>query len=109
MIAGALVIHGLSSIDAGDAVRVLPGIMLGTLAIALARGAWTRASWGWTLGVIIGTGTIAYLGVILAVEWSELMRDASPITWASLLVIIAAAVALSVWFRPSVRSAFLKD
>jgi hypothetical protein len=109
VLAGAFLIHGLASLDGGDAIRVVPGIALAALYLAFARGAWTLQSWGWTLGAIAGVGTIAYLAAILAVEWAELMRDAPPLAWMSLLVIVIAAVGLTFWFRPGVRAAFDRD
>ena len=109
VLAGAFLIHGLASLDGGDAVRVIPGIALAALYLAFARGAWALKSWGWALGAIAGVSTIAYLSAILAVEWAELMRDAPPLAWVSLLVIVAAAVSLTLWFRPAVRAAFDRD
>ncbi len=109
VLAGAFLIHGLSSLDGGDAVRVLPGLALAGSYLVFARGAWTLKSWAWTLGVVIGVGTIAYLSVILAVEWAELMRDGPPLAWASLLVILVAATGLVYWLRPEVRAAFDRE
>ena len=106
VLAGALVIHGVDSLDGADALRVIPGVVLAVLYLVFARGAWMLKPWAWTLGVIIGAGTIAYLSVILAVEWAELMRDGPPLAWASLLVILLAAAGLVYWFRPGVRAAF---
>jgi len=109
VLAGGFLVHGLASLDGGDAIRVIPGVALAALYLAFARGAWALRSWGWTLGAIAGVGTIAYLSAILAVEWAELMRDAPPLAWGSLLVIVAAAVSLTFWFRPAVRAAFDRD
>ena len=109
VLAGAFVIHGVESLDGGDAVRVVPGVVLAVLYLVFARGAWTLRPWAWTLGVIVGVGTIAYLGAILAVEWAELMRDGPPLAWASLLAILVAAAGLVVWLRPEVRAAFDRE
>lgn len=106
VLAGALVIHGPDSLDAGDAVRVLPGIALAVLYLIFARGAWTLRPWAWTLGVVVAAGTIAYLAAILLVEWAELMRDAPPLAWLSVLTMVLAAVGLVLWFRQDVRAAF---
>ena len=109
VLAGALVIHGVDSLDGADALRVVPGVVLAVLYLVFARGAWMVRPWAWTLGVIVGVGTIAYLSVILAVEWAELMRDGPPLAWASLLVILVAAAGLVYWFRPEIRAAFARE
>lgn len=109
VLAGALLIHGLGSLDAGDAARVAPGIALAAVYLAFARAAWALKSWGWTMGVVAGIGTMGYLGAILAVEWAELMRDAPPLAWVSLVVIVAAAISMTFWFRPEVRAVFDRD
>lgn len=106
VLAGALAVHGLDSLDAADAVRVMPGLALAALYLVFARGAWTLRSWAWMLGVVVGVGTIAYLGAIIAVEWAELMRDAPPLALAAVLATVLAAVGLTFWFRPAVRAAF---
>ena len=109
VLAGALVIHGVDSLDGADALRVVPGVVLAVLYLVFARGAWMLRPWAWTIGVIVGVGTIAYLSVILAVEWAELMRDGPPLAWASLLVILVAAAGLVYWFRPEIRAAFARE
>ena len=106
VLGGAFAVHGLDSLDGADAVRVLPGLALAGLYLVFARGAWSLRSWAWTLGVLVGVGTIAYLGAILAVEWSELMRDAPPLAFTALLAIVVAAVGLTFWLRPETRAAF---
>ena len=106
VLAGALVIHGPESLDASDAIRVIPGLALAVLYLVFARGAWTLRPWGWMMGVVVGVATIAYLAAILFVEWGELMRDAPPLAWMSVLAMVIAAVGLIFWFRAEVRSAF---
>ncbi len=106
VLAGALVIHGPDSLDAGDAVRVLPGLALAVLYLVFARGAWTLRPWAWTLGVVIAVATVAYPAAILFVEWAELMRDAPPLAWMAVLVGALAAIGLIFWFRQDVREAF---
>jgi hypothetical protein len=106
VLAGAFLIHGLDSLGASDAVRVVPGLLLAGLYLLFARAAWTLRPWGWTLGVVVGVATVAYLGAILAVEWAELMRDAPPLAWMSVLVMVLAAIGLVAWFRTDVRAAF---
>ncbi len=49
VLAGAFVIHGLASLDARDAIIVLPALGLAALYLAFAYGAWTLKSWGWRL------------------------------------------------------------
>ena len=106
VLAGALVIHGPDTLDAGDAVRVLPGLGLAVLYLVFARGAWTLRPWAWTLGVLVAVATIAYLAAILFVEWAELMRDAPPLAWMALVAIVVVAAGLTLWFRRDVGAAF---
>ena len=106
VLAGALVIHGPASLDGGDAMRVIPGLVLAASYLIFARGAWTLRPWAWTVGVVLAVATIAYLAAILFVEWAELMRDAPPLAWVALLAIIAVAIGLALWFRQDVLAAF---
>ena len=106
VLAGALVIHGPDTLDAGDAVRVLPGLGLAVLYLVFARGAWTLRPWAWTLGVLVAVATIAYLATILFVEWAELMRDAPLLAWMALVAIAVVAIGLALWFRRDVGAAF---
>lgn len=106
VLAGAFVIHGLDSLDATDAVIVIPALILAALYLAFAYGAWTLRSWGWTLGVGAAASSIVYITAILVRDWAELMRDAPPLAWMSVLVAIIAAVGLFFWFRPDVKAAF---
>src|SRR5918998_3801232 len=94
VLAGAFLIHGLASLDAGDAVIVTPGLVLAAAYLTLGYGAWTLKPWAWTLGVIAAIGTIAYSAVILVTQWGELMRDAPPLAWMGVLVIVVTAVGL---------------
>jgi len=105
-LAGAFVIHGVDSLDATDAVIVLPALVLAALYLAFAYAAWTLAPWGWTLGVVAGIGTIAYTTAILVTSWGEFMRDAPPFAVIGVLVVVVAAVGLVIGFRPEVRAAF---
>ena len=106
VLAGALVIHGLASLDATDAIIVTPALALAALYLALAHGAWTLKSWGWTLGVVAAVATIVYVAAILATQWAELMRDAPPLAWMAVLVAVVAAAGLVLWYRPDVKAAF---
>ena len=106
VLAGALVIHGLRSLDATDAVIVLPGLALAAVYLAFAYGAWTLISWGWTLGVLAGAASIVYVTAVLVGGWADLMVDAPPLALVSVLVVVIATVALFFWFRPNVKAAF---
>lgn len=108
-LAGAFVIHGVESLDATDAVIVLPALALAALYLAFAYGAWSLKPWAWTLGVVAGVGTIVYTAVILATGWSEFMRDAPPFAVIAVLVVAVVAVGLILGFRPEVRTAFRRD
>ena len=109
VLAGAFVIHGVASLDAGDAVIVTPGLVLAGMYLTLAYGAWTLRPWAWTLGVVAAIGTILYTAVILIAQWGELMRDAPPLAWMGVLVAVVAAIGLGLWFRPDVKAAFDPD
>lgn len=109
VLAGAFVIHGLDSLGATDAVIVVPALALAALYLAFAYGAWTLKSWAWTLGPVAAVATIVYVAAILITQWAELMRDAPPLAWMTLLVAVIAAVGLVVWFRPDVKAAFGSD
>ena len=109
VVAGAFLVHGLSSLDAGDAVVVIPGIALAAVYLAFARGAWGLRPWGWTMGVVAGVSTVIYLAAILAAGWAEFMRDAPLRAWISLVAIVVAAAGLRLWFRAGVRAAFDRD
>ncbi len=106
VLADAFVIHGLASLDATDAIIVIPALALSALYLTFAYGAWKLKSWGWTLGVLVGAASIVYITAILAWAWAELMRDAPPLALASVLVAVIAAVGLFFWFRPAVKAAF---
>ena len=106
VLAGAFVIHGLSSLGATDAIIVTPVLALAAGYLALAYGAWALEPWAWTLGVVVGVATILYVTVILVTQWGELMRDAPPLAWMSVLVAVIAAVGLVIWLRPAVKAAF---
>jgi hypothetical protein len=106
VLAGAFVIHGLASLDATDAVVVIPALVLAALYLAFAYGAWTLKPWGWTLGVVVGVASIVYVTAILVRDWAELMRDAPPLAVVAVLVAVVAAVGLVFWFRPEVKAAF---
>jgi hypothetical protein len=108
VLAGAFLIHGLASLDAGDAVIVTPGLVLAAGYLALGYGAWTLKPWAWTLGVVAGIATIAYSAVILVTQWGELMRDAPALAWMGVLVVVATVVGLVLWFRPEVKAAFVR-
>ncbi len=108
-LAGAFVIHGVDSLDATDAVIVLPAVALAALYLAFAYAAWNLRPWGWTLGVVAAIGTIAYTTVTLVTSWGEFMRDAPPFAAIGVLVILVAAIGLVVGFRPDVRAAFRRD
>lgn len=105
-LAGAFVIHGVDSLDATDAVIVLPAVALAALYLAFAYAAWNIGPWGWTLGIVAGVATIAYTTVILITSWGEFMRDAPPFAFIGLLVVVVAAVGLVIGFRPEVKAAF---
>jgi hypothetical protein len=109
VLAGAFLVHGLASLDAGDAVIVTPGIALAAVYLAFARGAWALRPWGWTMGVVAGVGTVVYLAAILAAGWADFMRDAPPLAWISLVAILIGGAGLLLWFRPGVRAAFDRD
>jgi hypothetical protein len=106
VLAGAFVIHGLDSLDATDAVIVLPGLALSALYLASAYAAWTLKPWGWTLGIVAGAATIVYTTAVLVGGWVELMRDAPPLAVIGVLVGLLAAVSLVVLLRPEVKAAF---
>ena len=109
VLAGAFLIHGVASLDAGDALIVTPGLVLAGMYLALAYGAWTLKPWAWTLGVVAAVATILYTAVILVAQWGELMRDAPPLAWMGVLVAVIAAIGLALWFRWDVTSAFDRD
>ena len=109
ILAGAFLIHGLASLDAGDALIVTPALALAALYLALAHGAWTLKPWAWTAGVVAAAATILYVAAILATQWGELMRDAPALAWIAVLVAAVAAVGLLLWFRPDVMAAFDRD
>jgi hypothetical protein len=109
VVAGAFLVHGLSSLDVGDAFIVIPGIALAAVYLAFARGAWALKPWGWTMGVVAGVGTVVYLAAILAAGWVDFMRDAPLLAWVSLLAIVIAGAGLRLWFRPEIRAAFEGD
>lgn len=106
VLAGAFVVHGLASLDISDAVIVTPALVLAGLYLAFASGAWTLKAWAWTLGVVVGVATVVYVTAILVTQWAELMRDAPPLAWMALLVVVIAALGLVLWFRPHVKAAF---
>ena len=106
VLAGAFLIHGLPSLDGRDALIVTPALALAALYLAFAYGAWTVKPWAWTVGVVAGAGTVAYVIVILATQWGELMRDAPPLAWMSILVAVIAAAGVVVLFRADVKGAF---
>lgn len=106
VLAGALLIHGLASLDPTDAVIVIPALVLAALYLAFAYGAWNLRPWGWTLGVVASGATIVYTTTILVAQWGELMRDAPPLALIGVLVGVIAAVGLFFWFRPDVKAAF---
>jgi hypothetical protein len=106
VLAGAFVIHGLDSLDATDAIIVIPALALAALYLAFAFGAWNLKSWGWTLGVVVAAASIVYVTAILVRDWAELMRDAPPLALMSVLVAAVAAIGLFLWFRPAVKAAF---
>lgn len=108
VLAGAFVVHGLASLDATDAIKVIPGLALAALYLAFAYGAWTLTSWAWTLGVVVGVASIVYVTAILVTQWGEFMRDASLLAWMLVLVAVIAAVGLVLWFRPDVKAAFVR-
>jgi drug/metabolite transporter (DMT)-like permease len=109
VLAGAFLIHGLASLDAGDALIVTPGIVLAGMYLTFASGAWTLKPWAWGLGVVAALGTIVYTAVILVAQWGELMRDAPPLAWMGVVVAIVAAIGLGLWFRSDVTAAFDRD
>jgi hypothetical protein len=106
VLAGAFVIHGLASLDAADALIVVPALALAAVWVAFAYGAWKLKSWGWRMGVVAGVGSIVYTTAVLVGGWAELMRDAPPLAAFGVLVVVVAAVGLAVWFRPNVKAAF---
>ena len=106
VLAGALVIHGVETLDAGDAVIVLPALALSALYFALAYAAWTLRSWGWTLGVVAAVATIVYAAAVVIGGWAELMRDSPPLAAIGVLIAVVAAVGLSLWLRRDVKAAF---
>ena len=106
---GAFLIHGLASLDAGDALIVTPGLVLAGMYLALAHGAWTLKPWAWTLGVVAAVATILYTAVILVAQWGELMRDAPALAWMGVLVAVVAAIGVALWFRWDVRASFDRD
>lgn len=106
VLAGAFVIHGLASLDATDALIVLPALALAAVWLAFAYGAWRLKPWGWRLGIVAGAGSIVYTTTVLVGGWGELMRDAPPLAMFGLLVVLVAAVGLYLWFRPDVKAAF---
>ena len=108
-LAGAFAIHGVDSLEATDALIVLPAVGLAVLYLAFAYAAWNLRPWGWTLGVVTGIGTIVYTTVILLTSWSEFMRDAPPFAAIGVLVIVVAAAGLVIGFRPEVRAAFRRS
>lgn len=79
---------------------------MSALYLALAYGAWTLKSLGWTLGVVAGVTTIVLTTAVLVRGWADLMVDAPSLAMISVLAIIIAAVWLFSWFRPEVRAAF---
>lgn len=103
---GALVIHGRDSLDAGDALIVLPGLVLAGVYLAFAYGAWTLKPWGWSLGVVAGVGSIVYMTAVLIAGWADLMLDAPVLAIFGVLVVVVAALGLYLWLRPSVKAAF---
>ena len=106
VLAGALVIHGLDSLDTSDAVIVLPALALSALYLASAYAAWTLKSWGWTLGVVAGVATIVYTAAVLVGGWAELMRDAPPLAMIGVVIALIAAGSLFALFRPEAKAAF---
>ena len=100
------VIHGLDSLDAVETLIVLGALGMAVLYAAFAYGAWTLKSWGWTLGTIAGVATIVLTTAVLLRGWADLMVDAPPLAFVSVLVVVIAAVALFFWFRPDVKDAF---
>ena len=106
VLAGAFVIHGWDSLDAADAVIVLPGLALAALYLAFAYGAWALKPWGWSVGVVAGAATIVYTAAVVVGGWAELMRDAPPLALIGMLVGVIAAVSLVVLSRPEVKAAF---
>ena len=106
VLAGALLIHGLDSLDAIETIIVLAALVLSGLYLAFAYGAWTLKSWGWTLGVVAGTASIVYMTAVLVRGWADLVVDAPPLALMSVLVLAIAVVGLFFWFRPDVKAAF---
>lgn len=106
VLAGAFVVHGIASLDARDALIVIPALVLAALYLAFAYGAWTLRSWSWMLGVFVALASIAYMTAIIVTQWGELMRDAPPLAGMAVLVAFIAAAGLPVWFRPRVKAAF---
>jgi hypothetical protein len=102
-------IHGIDSLDATETVIVLGALVLAGLYLAAAYGAWSLRPWGWTLGVIAGVASILFTIAILIRGWADLMVDAPPLAWISVLVVIIAAVSLVFLFRPDVKAAFGRD
>ncbi len=109
VLAGAFLVHGVDSLDATDAPVVIPALALAAMYLAFAYGAWTLKPWAWALGLVAAVATIAYVALVLVTQWAELMRDAPPLAWLSLLVALVAAAALVLWFRPDVMAAFGRD
>ncbi len=106
VLAGALVVHGIRSLDATDAVIILPLLAVAAVYLAFAYGAWTLRSWGWTLGVLAGAASIVYATGRLVGGWADLMVDAPPLALVGVLVVVIATVGLFLWFRPNVKAAF---
>ena len=106
VLAGAFVIHGLDSLNATDAVIVVPGLALSALYLAFAYGAWTLKPWGWNLGIVAGAASIVYMTALLIRGWTDLVVDAPPLALVGVLVVVIAALGLSFWFRPHVKAAF---
>ena len=102
----AFVIHGIDSLDATDALIVLPALTLAGMYLVLARGAWTLQPWAWTLGLVAAVATNVYVIAIITTQWAELMRDSPALAWVSILVLIVAAIGLVAWFRQDVKAAF---
>ena len=108
VLAGALVIHGLRSLDAIEILIALVAIALSALYLAFAYGAWTLKPWGWTLGIVAGAASIVYMTALLVRGWTDLIVDAPPLALIGLLVVVIAAVGLSLWFRRDVKAAFAR-
>ncbi len=106
VLAGALVVHGLGSLDPIEIVIVLVALTMSALYLGLAYGAWTLRPWGWALGIVVGVASMVYMTALLIRGWGDLVVDAPPLAVVGVLVVVAAAVGLLLWFRADVKAAF---